>query len=69
MPCRTYKNRVDGSTVIACSRGKQPPLCSVPSCGERSVALCDYPVERYGRPVTCDSPMCAGHRHTIAKGE
>jgi hypothetical protein len=51
--------------AIICSRGRKPKSCSVPFCGNASVALCDYPVERKGKPGTCDSPMCERHRHPV----
>ncbi len=58
----------DGKVVqaIICSRGRKPKFCSVPFCGKPSVALCDYPVERDGKETTCDSLMCAQHRHPVS---
>ena len=51
--------------AIICSRGQRRQKCSVGLCGKDSVALCDYPVERKGVKTTCDSPMCARHRHPV----
>lgn len=64
MACRTF-GLADNSVAIICSRGRRRQKCSVELCGKDSVALCDYPVERNGKKTTCDSPMCAMHRHTV----
>lgn len=56
---------IGGANVIICSRGRRRQKCSVGLCGKDSVALCDYPVERKGKKTTCDSPMCAVHRHPV----
>lgn len=53
------------SGMIICSRGLRRQQCSVGLCGKDSVAFCDYPVERKGKKTTCDSPMCAMHRHPV----
>jgi hypothetical protein len=66
MGCETIK-LPGGITAIMCSRGRRPKPCCVPFCGRESVALCDYQVERNGKPATCDAPMCERHRHTIAQ--
>lgn len=62
MGCKTVQ--IGDNAVIVCSRGRRL-LCSVPLCGKVSVALCDYPVERNGKPATCDSPMCTMHRRPV----
>lgn len=54
-----------GVNTMICSRGNRRQVCSVSLCGKDSVALCDYPVERNGKTTTCDSPMCAMHRHPV----
>lgn len=63
MGCKTV--HFDGGSAIVCSRGQRPKPCTVVFCGRPSVALCDYPVERNGKKTTCDSPMCATHRHPV----
>ena len=69
MGCDVVSIKDEGGKVIGqafvCSRGRRRQLCSVPLCGKLSVALCDYPVERKGKKATCDSPMCAMHRHPV----
>ena len=53
----------DGRMIIVCRRGERPQKCS--ACSKPSVALCDYKVIRKGKAATCDSPMCAEHRHRV----
>lgn len=60
----------DGTVVkaIMCNRGVRPRSCQVPGCttGGRSVAQCDYPVERKGRKSkTCDLHLCKEHQHPV----
>lgn len=62
MGCKTV--HTEHGSMIVCSRGRRQ-ICSVTFCGKDSVALCDYPVERKGKKTTCDSPMCAMHRHPV----
>ncbi len=68
MGCETRQIQLDDGTtgtMMVCSRGQRGERCSVGLCGKDSVALCDYPVERDGKPATCDSPMCERHRHPV----
>lgn len=65
MGCEHIK--IGDAEAIICSRRRRPAPCSVGLCGRPSVALCDYKVERNGKPATCDSPMCARHRHPVDK--
>ena len=58
-----HRSTPEGEMII-CSRGRRP-VCPVSFCGRSSVALCDYPVERKGQQTTCDSPICASHRHPV----
>lgn len=55
MPC-DVKWTPGGGYAIACSRGQRQPRCS--SCGARASKLCDYRVERDGKPATCDRALC-----------
>jgi len=51
MGCKTV--HLDGGSAIVCSRGRRQK-CSVGLCTRDSVALCDYPVQRKGKPgVPC----------------
>ena len=52
----------DGTTAIACSRGRRRPApCSVPGCNRPHSVLCDVAVVRRGRKKTCDAKLCPAH--------
>ncbi len=64
MSCHVIKLK-DGSTMIACSRGRQPkPKCYI--CGKPADLLCDYVLEIGLKNPTCDRPLCSEHRVKIA---
>jgi hypothetical protein len=44
------------TTAIICSRATRRAPCKY--CGAPHTKLCDYPVERNGKPGTCDIRMC-----------
>ena len=60
MPCRVIELE-DGSTMIACSRGRHEVVrCVV--CGAIAAFLCDYEIEP-GK--TCDAPLCGQCRFNV----
>ncbi len=63
-PRQCRKIVVDGAVVgIICGSG--PRKCSTPGCTRRAELLCDWPVLKGKRRVTCDRPICAAcaYRH------
>src|SRR5215472_4977136 len=60
MPCEFVKFP-DGTTAIVCGPRAGRARCQVPQCGQDSVALCDYPVQRKGKLTTRDMKLCSGH--------
>lgn len=57
----------DGTTIIACNRGKRWPRCQVAECTRPAPFLCDHAVTRVrGGPGTCDMKLCDYHRRPQA---
>lgn len=52
-----FRKGPGGVTLIACTRGRRAPKCSV--CGNKpGTQLCDGPGAAPGK--TCDRPLCTG---------
>ena len=54
----------EGGTVFICS-GRRRSRSRCQYCSADSIALCDHPVIRKGKQVTCDRKLCARHRKKI----
>jgi hypothetical protein len=65
MPCNTVKLR-NGFTAIACSGRQREKQCAY--CGRASSRLCDFPVQRAGKPATCDAALCERCTWSISEG-
>jgi hypothetical protein len=60
MHCRFIRTP-DGNMAVFCGPRGPRPRCSVPGCGRPVERECDFPVQRRGKPGTCDAKLCATH--------
>ncbi len=67
MTCRVVRTKDGGSAIVCGPKTRSVTRCRVSGCHDVAVALCDQAVTRSWGAGTCDQPMCAKHRHPIAK--
>lgn len=67
MACRIIANGKEGFVVVCTRGGTTRTRCGVPGCWAEGAKLCDFPVERKGKPGTCDAKLCAQHATSVGE--
>jgi hypothetical protein len=55
----------NGSTAMACSRGRRRPKCQEPGCNRPCDVECDFPLRGEKAGKTCDRKCCRGHSKRV----